>query len=969
MRREVNQSLFLWPALASASIIAVVSVCSRLATLHTPLLSNGASVADSQWDANVSAIDNAAIVRDRAAPLCTIAIGEKSSSSDMLTIDNNGKISDGTAPIPLPEPGELKLIDFGYSSLANLELPAIDSEEDDSEIVVLPAIEIAPLVVELKPPIIESESAGEDRTAKRFEDLEEIEIEAPSNLDLDAKIVAGVVEESADPAELAIDHEGELSAARKMIDDIRLASPLASLKEHEEEVTESVIPKSIRNLADLARKPETKTAEPKIADRAEKITKRIQPSANQNSPASWPIVKQLNEDLTDLASLAESSDAETSSTVFRWTEDVRSSFDELSSLDRLGNRKSGEVLQRLSVLVDDGYATAEICDDRTVQIVWLKVCYDVKKRVDLWIAVHEVAKPEIGPIVPIDIPENRGTVVAALEETRSFIELLGDAGDWQDYLLLDEIDGAFASGDAQQRRKLSHQLLLRANSSDLSQSQTAWIQQPQIQQLIDSIRPWAAEAIDHAALLQLIEQHDSQAISFVESKIMKSIQSLRLVNSAKAQRVVHAFDQHYRNANIRIAVSEQLLRRMLPPVEPHTMPVQTSVFGSRIRGVSHVRSKVDLDLIPSSGKIIAHMKTQGHVQTQSYGQSQGADVNTLGSSYFSSVTPVSIFANGYTVGASTVEVRGRTRLRGLNTQYDQLPIIGVLANNIARSRYGEISGATSRIANRRIKNKLTEEIDQRARERMNRRGEQLSQNIIQPLNRLALAPTPVELRTTDDRMVSRYRLAGSNHLTANTPRPRALQSSLLSMQVHQSALNNLFERLVPREESRTLMKTLEEGFAVFNRTNVELPADLPGDVEMKFIKENPITFEFEDGTAWLTLRVVRLTRGEKVKLSRFIIRAAYKPEVNGMEANLVRDGHLRISGPGMSMRQRLPLRAIFNKVLATSNKLPLLPAAIIQHPELQKLAIQKLEIRHGWIAMSIGDKLAPQLNDVANVQR
>ena len=85
------------------------------------------------------------------------------------------------------------------------------------------------------------------------------------------------------------------------------------------------------------------------------------------------------------------------------------------------------------------------------------------------------------------------------------------------------------------------------------------------------------------------------------------------------------------------------------------------------------------------------------------------------------------------------------------------------------------------------------------------------------------------------------------------------------------------------------------------------------------------------------------------------------PEIDGINAHLVRDGHLRISGPGMSMRERLPVRAIFNKVLANSRKFPITVPGLTSRTNTDELMISQLELRDGWIAMAISEVDAPRI--------
>jgi hypothetical protein len=214
----------------------------------------------------------------------------------------------------------------------------------------------------------------------------------------------------------------------------------------------------------------------------------------------------------------------------------------------------------------------------------------------------------------------------------------------------------------------------------------------------------------------------------------------------------------------------------------------------------------------------------------------------------------------------------------------------------------------------------------------------------------------MDLQTTDKRLLARYRLAGDWQLAAFTPRPRAPSSSLMSLQIHQSALNNTFEQLIPRDQPLTIQELVRHTAVTFGQSEITLPEDIPSNVSVQFAKTRPITVEIEDGKLWFTLRVLRLQRDNHKGLTRFIVRAAYQPQVDGINATLVRDGHLRISGPGMSARERLPIRAIFNKVLASSRSLPLILPQVASHPSMDGLEVSQVELRDGWIALAISEE-------------
>ncbi len=168
------------------------------------------------------------------------------------------------------------------------------------------------------------------------------------------------------------------------------------------------------------------------------------------------------------------------------------------------------------------------------------------------------------------------------------------------------------------------------------------------------------------------------------------------------------------------------------------------------------------------------------------------------------------------------------------------------------------------------------------------------------------------------------------------------------------------EQLVPQDELLPIEDMLRQCFDLLGREEMVVPEDLPEDTRIQFAKHRPVTVEIEDGTVWITLRIIRLESGERLRLRNFIVRASYVANVDGLNAVLVREGPLSISGPGMSMRQRFPVRAIFNKVLSPNRPLPLTSGELLAEKMPQGTGITQFELRDGWIGLSVGKMVQHQ---------
>ena len=728
---------------------------------------------------------------------------------------------------------------------------------------------------------------------------------------------------------------------------------------------ESVMPKSIANLAkvipriseedDLPSQPQADSPAPAKKESVREAT--MARTRMHGNPATWPQTPRLSEQLQAVQNIAtrsaqfagSRSSVESGAT---WSEEVSERLAEMRTLPRLGEPRAGELIEELRQLAKLGYRYGESATNREEQIQWLTAAHAVNRRVEIWSPIWRTVNTSSSSWTS-DAAEttDASTIVPIIGQIRRELHETGDAAGWDKYLMLPEIAGA-ATKDVDKRTIVAQRFLSRLDWHGLDPVHRDWLNRPSVNQLIQAVQPWARTAVDYASLLNQIERQEADSIDLAAVDIAGAVQTLRFADNPKAGDVAAALETHYRNANVRIALSEELMRRMLPEIEPTTAPVRTTMFGSRVRGVSEIRSDLELNLQPSPDRWSLNIRTLGDIHTQSVGEKGSTAVSTRANSSFTAETPIQITPNGIQLGDSNIDVQGSTRLRGIRTNFDNWPLLGNLVRGIAATRFRDSSRMTTRIANRRVHDKLSKEIDERLGEKAELRTKQFNDFVMGPLSGLRLSPKVVDMKTTEDRLVARYRVAGDWQIGAFTPRPRAPKASLMSLQVNQSALNNTLQQVVPLDAPTTIEDAVNNTMTIFGLENTTMPEDIPRDVTIQFTKTRPVTVELKDGLAWITLRVVELSKGEKFKLRRFIVRAAYRPEVNGLNVSLVRDGHLRVSGPGMTMRQRLPVRAIFNKVLSPNHAIAITQPGLADHVAMKNAGVSQLELRDGWLALA-----------------
>lgn len=747
---------------------------------------------------------------------------------------------------------------------------------------------------------------------------------------------------------------------------------------------ESVIPESVRQLAKPAIELpssdplalSTDESMPEEIAESEPITESDEAASTTNdrfaavNPGGWPVAQQLEEQLTRLSSLSSNrlsrfvsqsyagdlapmeDETATLETIGTWSQRVADAMKRLRSLDRLGAPEAGDILVELTLLAEEGREGAEATESRETQIEWLRAVHSLNRRVAVWHPVWKIVSGNAIDELSIRsaTTEELNQALLTLQEE---MEATGDAAGWATFLMTDELRSANASNDANERMVVAQRLLSRLQWYNLTDDQREWLDRESVQQISQAVRPWASGAVDYARLVSQIERQESDALDLSSIDIADAVQSLRFSSSKEATKLGETIDAYYRNANVRVAFSQEMLERFLPEPDSKTVPLRTRLFGSDVRGYSDIQTRLGVDLVPADNRWVIQLNTSGNVQTRSVGNQSGVALRTNGESHFDATTPIEISSNSASSDATTVVVNSQSRLRGVNSDYDGWPLIGPLVRSLAVDRFESLKSATNRIANSRVQRQVADEVDNRVDEAVTNAANRFESTILGPLGQLELDPMVVDMATTEERLLARYRLAGDWQLAAFTPRPRAPRTSLMSVQMHQSAINNTLEQLVPRDEPQTIAQILESGTKLFGFNLGETDSDIPADVSIQFAQTRPITMEIQDGQVWLTMRIVRLTDGDRLDLRRFIVRAAYVPQINGIDASLVRDGHLRISGPSLSMRERLPVRAIFNKVLSANRTIPLVLPQLSEHPAAEGLAVSQLELRDGWLALAI----------------
>jgi hypothetical protein len=636
-----------------------------------------------------------------------------------------------------------------------------------------------------------------------------------------------------------------------------------------------------------------------------------------------------------------------------WAADLLAEFERLHALDALMAGEVSARLGRLRVTAQQAakYATAET--DLNVRVALQRVSYGLSRRLAIWEQVSAIAGQSRTAATK---PRDAAALPELLAAAGRRLQTVANGETWREYLLLDEAQRYFArtrQTETTECQTLAKRMLLRMDFASLTPAEAAFLQQPDLAALAAELKHLATEPVDYLRLLDEIEHYESERGADHAIHTAAAQQTLRWSPHPAVVDLSRKLDAYYRNANVRVAVSKLFIERMLPPPERTSAEVNDMIMGARTVGYSEALTRLKIRLIPNPRTWRIGLEADGEVASETYSSKGAATFYNTGNSVFRAQKEVVVDPNGVRHGPAAAAATAETSLSGLATTLDPLPILGDIAQNIARRQYEQKSEA----ARWEMENRIAWETEQRfnaaVEERLQIARQQFANQFYNPMRKLALNPVALDMQTTDERLVARYRLAGYHQLGAHTPRPQAPTHSVLSVQIHESALNNFTEQLrwAGREANmRDLHRELGE---LFQRKNGTLPEDFPDDVAVTFAKSDPIRIGFQEGRVSLTLSFKELSQG-KNRWRDFTVRVYYRPAPEQPGADLVRDQYVELMGKRLHFRDQVALRGVFSRIFARNQPVDFVSRMLQSDRRLTGLAVTQIAIDDGWLGIAIG---------------
>jgi hypothetical protein len=693
----------------------------------------------------------------------------------------------------------------------------------------------------------------------------------------------------------------------------------------------------------LAMQPRTVILEE--STEAEQPTRHKPTAAVARTGPQWAVPDDLLRRLEALACECDCTD---------WSMRVEELLLKLCDQTTPADERSSAILSELRTAAGEVDARVPQIAERSVAIELLRVRHSLVRRLEVWELMPAAFSQRITVAGPSQSDIKR--LAAALDAVDGITSAAGAEGQqWRRYLALDSLRSLtktpcpLADSEA---RQLGRDVQGRLSRTDLSDGQRAFISSRPVAELTASLRPWSLDPFDPARLLADLEHFEATNQPSDARRVADDyIESISLVHNGAdlAQRL----ESNYRNANVRLALTEKLLKRLLPGASMSTDPVRDQILGHPTRGTSTTSTTVDVKLVPDGQRLRVELEASGQVLANTRSTSGPATLHTQSNSMYLARKLVDLDLRGIRTWPAESEcIDTRTQLRAVNTDYDGIPLVGAMVENFVRSRHADQESEVRSEVRRRVESQARRKMDALTEERLERVNRILQERVLRPLDRLALDPQVISAETSEQRLTMRLRVAGEEQLAGHTPRPRAPGDSLLSLQIHQSLFNNICEQLQLAGRTFTLQELRDHINKSLNLENSRFMDAADEDVTITFANQDAIRVFCEHGRIELDLDVARLSNAERT-WKNFQVRVFYRPEIDGLQARLVRDGTVQLIGSRLA--GQIPLRGIFSKAFAKDRELNLVDPKWSTDERTHDLAFSQFVIQDGWIAVAVAE--------------
>ena len=415
----------------------------------------------------------------------------------------------------------------------------------------------------------------------------------------------------------------------------------------------------------------------------------------------------------------------------------------------------------------------------------------------------------------------------------------------------------------------------------------------------------------------LVKQLQNQVTRHLEDptvetarRMSKALTTIDYLGDAKP--LVSQLKSRYAGNNIRAEVSVNAMNRLVKPI-CELEPVRDCILGASIRGQAVASGNVTFTAYESPFQAKLQLHLTGHLTSNTVGYKKPVKVYTTGLTNYSGSK--SLYLSNDSFHATSAQVSATTKSRPHTIKKTGGKFGRRLIEKIAWKKVCKQKPCAERIASAKAERKLEAKFDKRVANGIDKGREQYRQRLQLPLQRWGLGNDLLKFASSSSSLLARAQLATGSQLTTDTLAPPRALANDLTVQVHQSAINNFLPlalsgvelRQEAEDEPLQLKGDMPPWLKKLSGKNKLQELSSSGEsseaeedfkpFRLEFNSEHPASVSFQDGRMTIRLRFATLKTGddeEEPPMQNWDFVIHYKLVQQDNQIVLIRDADIEV---------------------------------------------------------------------------
>ena len=258
--------------------------------------------------------------------------------------------------------------------------------------------------------------------------------------------------------------------------------------------------------------------------------------------------------------------------------------------------------------------------------------------------------------------------------------------------------------------------------------------------------------------------------------------------------LVQTIRTQFNHPNVLADISESAINRLVGRPVSETRPVRDLILGARVYGSAHTRGQLSLHTLPAVDHVDVELRVAGQIQTNTLSFKKSVCVSSCGFTDYAATKRLTISDERFVVMPPVTSAWTSNRILSIRKTGGRFG--HRLVERIARKQVAQKKPQTERIASKKAKKQVSEKLDKQVVQALHESRNKYVEKFRWPLERIGMFPAHLNMSSGNAQVRVQATLASQKQVTTAQHPPGKRSSNDITVQLHESAVNNFAPSLL-----------------------------------------------------------------------------------------------------------------------------------------------------------------------------